>query len=447
MEFRMSPWEKGNEYVKMDKKHFADAIDCYTRAINQQALSDSDTSILFSNRVHVNLLLGNYRRALTDAEDSIKLCSTNVKALYRPAKAYFALNLLPESTLHCQNWLKHDPSNEKLKKLLRQIESKKMEHERREAQVSKAISEAKDLVSAIETSNAFGYMCILWFPELSNMFSESCPPLSWDQEHNYTREAVELYYEAGSGVSLSKTKILRCLLEGTAASHVENISDEEKDANENSNDGSSAECNSFTVSDLQNRRKISYGITDLSVFGLHWSSISLRNLLDSPNSWPSTSGISWDLFVTIIAFRFSTSPHPRLPPLVSPMASFSCSASDLQTPFWVQVPMPPQPPNTSVAALMPFRTVVDTAFAVDNTYLLFSAYLVFVMQLGFAMLCAGSVRTKNTTNIMLINALDAAMGGFYYYLFGFALAFGTPSNGFIGQHFFGLNKFPSQSFD
>ncbi|PQQ20004.1 tetratricopeptide repeat protein 4 homolog [Prunus yedoensis var. nudiflora] len=72
-------------------------------------------------------------------------------ALYRVAKAYFALNLLPESTLHCQNGLKHDPSNEELKKLLRQIESKKMEHEQREAQVSKAISEVKDLVSAIES--------------------------------------------------------------------------------------------------------------------------------------------------------------------------------------------------------------------------------------------------------------------------------------------------------
>lgn len=90
---------------------------------------------------------------------------------------------------------------------------------------------------------------------------------------------------------------------------------------------------------------------------------------------------------------------------------------------------------------------VDTGYAVDNTYLLFSTYLVFSMQIGFAMLCAGSVRAKNTMNIMLTNVLDAATGGFFYYLFGFALAFGTPSNGFIGQHFFGLSQFPSQSFD
>ncbi|KAM3200456.1 ammonium transporter 1 member 2-like [Capsicum annuum] len=89
----------------------------------------------------------------------------------------------------------------------------------------------------------------------------------------------------------------------------------------------------------------------------------------------------------------------------------------------------------------------NTTYAVDSTYLLFSAYLVFAMQLGFAMLCAGSVRAKNTMNIMLTNVLDAAAGGLSYYLFGFAFAFGAPSNGFIGKHFFGLKEFPSQSFD
>ncbi|GMN61474.1 hypothetical protein TIFTF001_030561 [Ficus carica] len=89
----------------------------------------------------------------------------------------------------------------------------------------------------------------------------------------------------------------------------------------------------------------------------------------------------------------------------------------------------------------------DTAYAIDTTYLLFSAYLVFSMQLGFAMLCAGSVRAKNTMNIMLTNVLDAAAGGLFYYLFGFAFAFGSPSNAFIGRHFFGLKEIPSEGFD
>ncbi|MED6223616.1 Ammonium transporter 1 member 1 [Stylosanthes scabra] len=93
------------------------------------------------------------------------------------------------------------------------------------------------------------------------------------------------------------------------------------------------------------------------------------------------------------------------------------------------------------------KQYTDTRHAVDSTYLLFSAYLVFSMQLGFAMLCAGSVRAKNTMNIMLTNVLDAAAGGLFYYLFGFAFAFGSPSNGFIGRHFFGLNEVPSQAQD
>lgn len=88
-----------------------------------------------------------------------------------------------------------------------------------------------------------------------------------------------------------------------------------------------------------------------------------------------------------------------------------------------------------------------TSLAVDNLYLLSSAYLVFIMQLGFAMLCAGSVRAKNTLNIMLTNVLDAASGSISYYLFGFAFAFGTGSstNSFIGNYFFCLRGFPNEA--
>ncbi|GMI66405.1 ammonium transporter 1;1, ARABIDOPSIS THALIANA AMMONIUM TRANSPORT 1 [Hibiscus trionum] len=129
------------------------------------------------------------------------------------------------------------------------------------------------------------------------------------------------------------------------------------------------------------------------------------------------------------------------------MATFTCSAADLR-------PLLGTAANAAAAAeyiCNGFDAVSDkfvaAAYAIDNTYLLFSAYLVFSMQIGFAMLCAGSVRAKNTMNIMLTNVLDAATGGLSYYLFGFALAYGSPSNGFIGKHFFGLENFPSPSGD
>ncbi|KAL3685020.1 hypothetical protein R1sor_003042 [Riccia sorocarpa] len=85
--------------------------------------------------------------------------------------------------------------------------------------------------------------------------------------------------------------------------------------------------------------------------------------------------------------------------------------------------------------------------AIDNTFLLMSTYLVFSMQIGFAMLCAGSVRAKNTVNIMLTNVLDAAAGGISFYLFGFGFAFGRSNhnNAFIGSNYFSLQSIPDKS--
>ncbi|XP_057515868.1 ammonium transporter 1 member 2-like [Amaranthus tricolor] len=116
----------------------------------------------------------------------------------------------------------------------------------------------------------------------------------------------------------------------------------------------------------------------------------------------------------------------------------SCNADEL-------FPLLGNSANATAAATYLCDRFKTVTYAVDTTYLLFSTYLVFAMQLGFAMLCAGSVRAKSTMNIMLINVLDAAAGSLSYYLFGFAFAFGAPSNPFIGHHFFALKNVPSSS--
>jgi tetratricopeptide (TPR) repeat protein len=76
--------EQGNQFVRMGRKHYAEAVDCYTKAIAQMEPVSSpdaaaDASILFANRAHVNLLLGNHRRALDDAEQAVRLSPSNVK--------------------------------------------------------------------------------------------------------------------------------------------------------------------------------------------------------------------------------------------------------------------------------------------------------------------------------------------------------------------------------
>jgi len=68
----------------------------------------------------------------------------------------------------------------------------------------------------------------------------------------------------------------------------------------------------------------------------------------------------------------------------------------------------------------------------DILWLLIGAYLVFFMQCGFALLEAGSVRAKNTKNILLKNVLDACLGAFVWWFMGFPIAMGDSSGKFAG---------------
>jgi tetratricopeptide (TPR) repeat protein len=87
--------EQGNQFVRMGRKHYTDAVDCYTNAIAQMEPVSSpdaaaDASVLFANRAHVNLLLGNHRRALDDAEQAVRLSPSNVKVRATRPSSYFA---------------------------------------------------------------------------------------------------------------------------------------------------------------------------------------------------------------------------------------------------------------------------------------------------------------------------------------------------------------------
>uniref|UniRef100_A0A0A8XV43 Cns1/TTC4 wheel domain-containing protein n=1 Tax=Arundo donax TaxID=35708 RepID=A0A0A8XV43_ARUDO len=81
-------------------------------------------------------------------------------------------------------------------------------------------------------------------PHLDVMFSESSPPLPWDKNNAYTREAIEFYYQAGVGTPLSKNEILQYLLEGTVdpKSLPESLLDGEDDTGKSGTTTSSSEC-------------------------------------------------------------------------------------------------------------------------------------------------------------------------------------------------------------
>eukprot|EP01060_Flectonema_neradi_P011116 TRINITY_DN1817_c0_g1_i1.p1 TRINITY_DN1817_c0_g1~~TRINITY_DN1817_c0_g1_i1.p1 ORF type:complete len:527 (+),score=135.92 TRINITY_DN1817_c0_g1_i1:103-1683(+) len=82
--------------------------------------------------------------------------------------------------------------------------------------------------------------------------------------------------------------------------------------------------------------------------------------------------------------------------------------------------------------------IAGTEQDMDVFWFLLGGCLVFFMQCGFGLLEAGCVRSTSVVNIMFKNVMDACIGAFFFYMLGYALAFGNDDsskshNGFIGN--------------
>lgn len=82
----------------------------------------------------------------------------------------------------------------------------------------------------------------------------------------------------------------------------------------------------------------------------------------------------------------------------------------------------------------------DISSGLNSFFLIYAGALVFFMQLGFAMLCAGSIREKNVKNVLLWNLLDSAGGAFGFWSIGFAFAYGGQDKS-LGKTFIGTSGF------
>jgi Amt family ammonium transporter len=71
----------------------------------------------------------------------------------------------------------------------------------------------------------------------------------------------------------------------------------------------------------------------------------------------------------------------------------------------------------------------------DIMWVLICGFLVFFMQAGFAMVEAGSVKQKNSLNILFKNICDACIATLGFWLIGYGIAYGSADNGFIGTRY------------
>ena len=73
---------------------------------------------------------------------------------------------------------------------------------------------------------------------------------------------------------------------------------------------------------------------------------------------------------------------------------------------------------------------------IDLLWILICAFLVFLMQLGFALVETGTVRSKNTINVAMKNLIDMIFGIMFFWMLGFGFMFGQDVGGIFGNDLF-----------
>jgi Amt family ammonium transporter len=99
---------------------------------------------------------------------------------------------------------------------------------------------------------------------------------------------------------------------------------------------------------------------------------------------------------------------------------------------------------TGMAVAQDGPTIESVARSVSYVWVLVAAFLVFLMQAGFALLEAGSTRSRNAGAVFMKNLMDFCMCGLAFWAFGFALMFGGSelAPGLeTGNDFFGSSGF------
>jgi tetratricopeptide (TPR) repeat protein len=240
--------EEGNILFKAKK--YKNAVVSYTNGIKQEKLEQEDkelASTLYSNRASAHFYLQNYRSALGDSASARKLNAKNVKVIYRGAECCYKLRLFDDVKKWCDMAFALDPKDAKALELLskseelrKTVEKEKRKKENENRKKTQRLNKIQNLIKLnniqIQEKEEFesilenpinpyqAPVClsdeeeahIVWpvvvlYPEhgqtdFIQQFHENSTfeehlkvvletPPSWDTDHNYRLNNINLYYE------------------------------------------------------------------------------------------------------------------------------------------------------------------------------------------------------------------------------------------------------------
>lgn len=254
----------GNRALKTGLQHrkkfyLREAVDQYNKGLDLACSDASLNSVLYANRAHVQLLLGNFRNTLQDSAAAVKLDGSNVKAHYRGAKAALALRQYAGCVELCRAGLEEEPGNKELQSLAQRAAAAeaegaaRKEAEQREwrAKRGPALQLAQAILKRgwkvgrpqfrlgeqkpyLDEKGLVHWPVLFFYPEaamrqdivqdfceadsfrdhLDMMFGPEAPPLEWDEDGIYKRSSVELYYLSNAATQLSEGQLVEAMYGG-----------------------------------------------------------------------------------------------------------------------------------------------------------------------------------------------------------------------------------------
>jgi tetratricopeptide (TPR) repeat protein len=114
--------KQGNDQYRV--KQYKNAVEFYTKGIDIECGDKYIEAALYLNRAACNLELKNYRKCINDAKQCLVRQPKNVKALFRAAKAFFAIELYDEAKQVLEFAYSIDTKNAAVNALIKTVDAK-----------------------------------------------------------------------------------------------------------------------------------------------------------------------------------------------------------------------------------------------------------------------------------------------------------------------------------